>query len=172
MRFTTIVFLALACTAQTMARDVDLPVGPAPEPVSFPHFPSRLHAVVWRNWQLVAPARLAAVVGASEDQITALAASMGLPPAGDVPPSLLRKAYITIIRRNWHLLPYDQLLTLVEMSPEQLTFALREDDFLFVKLGNLKPKCSPVVFKEPDASQCERAAQIKRLVDSQFGRDS
>ena len=111
-------------------------------------------------------------MGASEDQITALAESMGLPPAGDVPPSLLRRAYITIIRRNWHLLPYNQLLKLVEMSPEHLAFALREDDFLFIKLGNLKPKCSPIVFKEPDASQRERAAQIKRLVDSRFVRFS
>ena len=34
----------------------DLPRGTAPRPVPFPHFPDRLHAFVWRNWQLV-PAR-------------------------------------------------------------------------------------------------------------------
>ena len=122
---------------------MELPVGSAPEPLAFPHFPSRLHAVVWRNWQLVAPAKLAEVVGATKEQITRLAESMGLPPAGHVPPDLIRRAYITIIRRNWHLLPYEQLLTLLDMTPEQLAFALREDDFLFIKLGNLKPKmCS------------------------------
>ena len=40
------------------------------------------------------------------------------------------RGYITIIRRNWHLLPYEQLLELVQMTPEQLSFALREDDAL------------------------------------------
>jgi hypothetical protein len=151
------------------ASAVDLPVGSAPDPLVFPHFPSRLHAVVWRNWQLVAPEKLAAVLGATEEQINRLADSMGLPPAGPVPPDLTRRAYITILRRNWHLLPYNQLLRLVEMSPEQLAFALREDDFLFEKLGNLKPKCSPVLYKEPDEADRKRAAQIKKLVDGWFG---
>ena len=150
-RQTPILFVMLLGTALSSAGEVDLPVGPAPEPLAFPHFPSRLQAVVWRNWQLVPPEKLARVLGATEEQISRLAASMGLPPAGDVPSWLTRRAYITIIRRNWHLLPYDQLLKLVEMSPEQLAFALREDDFLFIKLGNLKPKCGPVIYKEPDA---------------------
>ncbi|MGC8641381.1 MAG: hypothetical protein ACP5XB_16070 [Isosphaeraceae bacterium] len=151
------------------AEEVILPVGSAPEPIAVPHFPSRLHAVVWRNWQLVSPAKLAEVVGASEEQITRLAESMGLPPAGTVPPELKRRAYITIIRRNWHLLPYEQLLKLLDMSRERLAFALREDDFLFIKLGNLKPKCSPVVYAEPDETARNRAAEIKRLVDGRFG---
>jgi hypothetical protein len=30
----------------------DLPKGSSPAPLSFPHFPDRLHAFVWRNWQL------------------------------------------------------------------------------------------------------------------------
>src|SRR4051812_28539609 len=92
----------------THAGDAGLPVGSAPEPLAFPHFPSRLHAVVWRNWQLVEPARLAKVLGASEEQIVRLAESMGLPPAGHPSPDLVRRAYITILRRNWHLLPYEQ----------------------------------------------------------------
>ena len=41
----------------------DLPKGSAPKPVSFPHFPSRLHAFVWRNWPLVTPERMARAVG-------------------------------------------------------------------------------------------------------------
>src|SRR5690349_3107057 len=54
----------------------DLPAGSAPLPVPLPHFPDRLHAFVWRNWQLVPPARMAAVVGATPEQITALGHSM------------------------------------------------------------------------------------------------
>jgi hypothetical protein len=153
------------------AGDMELPVGSAPEPLAFPHFPSRLHAVVWRNWQLVEPARLAEVLGATEEQIVQLAMSMGLPPAGHAPPDLVRRAYITILRRNWHLLPYDQLLKLVEKTADQLAFALREDDFLFIKLGSLKPRCAPVTYAEPDRTARERAARIKQIVEEHFGAE-
>jgi hypothetical protein len=161
--------VALLSVATATAADVDLPVGSAPEPIAFEHFPTRLHAVVWRNWQLVAPATLARVLGATEAQVNRLAASMGLPPAGELPPGLARRAYITVLRRNWHLLPYEQLLPLVGMSAEELAFSLREDDFLFVKMGNLKPRCSPVKYAEPDAAARSRAAEIKGVVEARFG---
>src|SRR3954467_15098588 len=90
-----------------------LPVGNAPEPLAVPHFPDTLHAVVWRNWGLVQPARLATVLGGTPEQITALAASMGLPPVAHVQSEWRRRGYITLVRRNWHLLPYDQLLGLL-----------------------------------------------------------
>ncbi len=164
-----VALLTLSLCVPLRGAGVELPVGSAPKPVVFAHFPSPLHAVVWRNWQLVAPATLAEVLGASEGQIHELAQSMGLPPAGNVPPDLRRRAYITILRRNWHLLPYEQLLKLVAMSPPELAFALREDDFLFVKLGNLKPRCEPVTYVRPDAAAAARAAEIKRIVEARFG---
>ena len=43
---------------------VSLPAQSARQPVPSPHFPDRLHAYVWRNWQLVPLQRLAQVVGA------------------------------------------------------------------------------------------------------------
>ena len=73
-----------------------------------------------------------------------MAESMGLPPALPIPPEQKLRGYITLLRRNWHLLPYDQLLVLLDMTPEQLAYALREDDFLWVKLGSLKPRCEPL----------------------------
>ena len=57
----------------------DLPQGTAFAPVSLPHFPDRLHAYVWRNWQLVPIDRLAKVVGAKSSDILHLGQSMGLP---------------------------------------------------------------------------------------------
>ena len=66
----------------------DLPRGSAPKPVSFPHFPDRLHAFVWRNWQLVPARRMGEVVGASAGDIVRLGRSMGL--AG--PPHDYRRA--------------------------------------------------------------------------------
>jgi hypothetical protein len=151
------------------ATDEPLPVGSAPVPVVFEHFPDRLHAVIWRNWRLVPTARLAEVLGATAEQLEAVAGSMGLPPAGEVDPSLSRRLYITVLRRNWHLLPYEQILPLVGMTAEELAFALREDDFLFIKLGNLKPKCEPVRYAEPSAEARAQAAWIRGVVDRDFG---
>ena len=82
-----------------------------------------------------------AAVGASEAELEGVAVEMGLPAKVDVLPEWRRRGYITVVRRNWHLLDYPQLLQVVDMTREELAFSLMEDDFLFVKLGNLKPKC-------------------------------
>ena len=139
-------------------------MGPAPAPVDVPHFPSRLHAFVWRNWELVPLERMATVVGAEPEQIRDLGHAMGLtgPPA--ITEDQWLRSYITIIRRNWHLLSYDQLCTLLDWSPEHLEFMLREDDFLFIKLGNLKPDCEPLKYTEPDAEAIARSNEIAQLV--------
>jgi len=155
---------ALACGAEAV-----LPEGNAPSPIVSRHFPDRVHEFVWRNWNAVAPAKLAKVLGASAEDVTALAESMGLPPAAVTPPEMRSRGYITLIRRNWHLLPYGQLLELVEMTPERLAFALREDDFLWVKLGQVKPKCEPLRFRAPDEAARRRAAEIRRIVAADFG---
>src|SRR5437868_5238648 len=90
-----------------------LPQGPAPVPVALPHFPDRLHAYIWRNWTLVPSKRLAEVVGAKPDQIVAIGVAMGLPPPPAITAMQQSRSYLTVIRRNWHLLPYPQLLKLL-----------------------------------------------------------
>jgi hypothetical protein len=151
------------------ATEMELPVGSNPPAISFPHFPDRTHTFVWRNWQLVEPSRLAEVIGTPVENILDMAESMGLPAPQPVPPEYQRRAYITILRRNWHLLPYDQLLQLLDMSAEELSFSLREDDFLFSKLGGLKPRCEPLQYTPPTESTRIRTSQIKRLVNQHFG---
>jgi len=145
-----------------------LPVGSHPPALEFEHFPSALHAVVWRNWNLVPAARLAEALGGTAEEVEKIARSMGLPRPRSVPASWDESLYITILRRNWHLLPYDQILTLLDRSADGLAFSLKEDDFLFHKLGNLKPKCGRVVFREPTAKERERAATIRRVVEAEF----
>ena len=151
------------------AADVTLPEGSAPAALVAPHFPDRVHEFVWRNWNVVELAKIAAILDTSVENVDAVAKSMGLPPAVTIPPEMKTRGFITIIRRNWHLLPYDQLLKLVEMTPEQLAIALREDDFLWIKLGSLKPKCKPLRYTKPDESARRRAAEIKQLVEEEFG---
>jgi len=154
----------LALAAAAHAGPGILPEGSAPPPVPCPHFPDRLHAVVWRNWPVVPARTLAATLGATEAQVAGLAASMGLPPQGDIAPEWRTRGYITILRRNWHLLPYEQILPLVDMTPERLADSLREDDFLFHKFGNLKPKCEPLAWAPPNEGARARAAEIAAFV--------
>ena len=147
-----------------------LPADGGPPALEFPHFPSRTHAFVWRNWNVVATGRIAHVLGTTPEKVAAVAASMGLPPEDASGIKMMReRGYLTIIRRNWHLLPYAQLLELLQMSPDELGYVLREDDFLYIKLGSHKPQCPPLKYAEPDAKQLERCAQIQALVTQHFG---
>ncbi|MCC7083486.1 MAG: hypothetical protein IT427_00600 [Pirellulales bacterium] len=146
-----------------------MPRGDAKSAIVSGYFPNRLHEFVWRNWNAVEPADLAKVLNTSVDDVTAIAVSMGLPAQPIVPPEMKTRGYVTLIRRNWHLLPYDQLLTLLDMTAEQLAFALREDDFLFVKLGSIKPQCEPLRYQAPDRAAQRRATEIRRLVEAEFG---
>ena len=159
----------LICSALSVQAASDLPSGPAPKALEFPHFPDRMHALVWRNWSVVEPARLAKVLDTSVENVLAVAESMGLPPAQPIPAEQAARGYVTVIRRNWHLLPYDQLLVLLGMSADQLAYTLREDDFLFVKLGLLKPACPPLRYTAPTDEAKKRAAEIKQTVQEVFG---
>jgi hypothetical protein len=139
-------------------------------PVPLPHFPSCLHAFVWRNWQLVPAGRMAAALDARLADITNLGRAMGLEKQPRITADQQRRSYITIIKRNWHLLPYAQLLTLLDWTPEQLAFTLREDDFLFIKLGSLKPKCAPLKFSPSDEATRRREVEIAAFVHEKFPR--
>src|SRR6185369_13059231 len=86
----------------------DLPMGSAPAPVALPHFPDRVHAFVWRNWPLVPVERMAQVLQAKPQEVRQMGAAMGLPPAPKLSAAFHRRSALTVIRRNWHLLPYDQ----------------------------------------------------------------
>lgn len=143
------------------------PAPAAPMPVAAPHFPDRLHAYVWRNWPLVPSARLAEAVGATPDQITALGKAMGLPEPPAISDDQWRRSYITIIRRNWHLLSQEQLGRLLGWSAEQLAFTLREDDFLAIKLGP-KPRCKPLAWAPPGAAAQAREREMLKIVRESF----
>lgn len=160
-------FLAVFLTAASGAGEnkialpgeegVTPPISPAP-------FPDRMSAFVWRNWMLVPHNLLARVVFADESDLQQIAIQMGLPAKVDVLPEWRTKGYITVLRRNWHLLPYEQLLILLGKSREELRFSLIEDDFLWYKLGRVKPKCEMLKWKggevEEHRGERERIAAI------------
>ena len=156
-------------SAVAFADESVLPQGETRAAISIGHFPDRMHEFVWRNWSAVEAAKLAAILGTSEENVRAVAESMGLPRDASASPEIRRRGYATLIRRNWHLLPYGQLLELLDMTPERLAFMLREEDFLWIKLGRVKPQCDPIRYAPPDEPAKKRAAEIRAVVQSEFG---
>ncbi len=145
-----------------------LPSGAAPVALATPWFPSRMHAFIWRNWGLVEPARMGRVLGARTGDVARVARSMGLGRARTIRPEDRPRAVLTVLRRNWHLLPYGQLLVLVGMNAEDLAYTLREDDFFYVKVGSLKPRADRLSWHEPGPAETARAAEIARVVKEAF----
>ncbi|MGE5610582.1 MAG: hypothetical protein ACM359_15135 [Bacillota bacterium] len=165
-----VALVPVLCGTIGLAAEV-LPVGSNPPPLEISHFPDRMHAFIWRNWNVVETGRLARVLGTSAENVRAVAAAMGLPPEQPLTSQQRSRLYLTIIRRNWHLLPYDQLLVLLDMSADQLAYTLREDDFLWVKLGYLKPRCEHLSYAAPTPETQRREAAIRALVEQEFGQE-
>ena len=149
----------------------ELPEGEIKKALEFHHFPGRLHAFVWRNWESVTLERMAAVLQTTPANVRKIGESMGLPPYKAPSPDMQERGYLTIIRRNWHLLPYDQLLTLLGWDAGKLAFTLREDDFLWHKLGRLKPLCQPLLYEPPGNTALTRCEEIKVSLNSYFGEE-
>ena len=111
--------------------ETGLPLGKSRPALPVPHFPTRQQCVLWRNWGLVTAERLARVVAAPVSEIETAAADMGLEAGASAETECLwlKRGYITLIRQNWHLLPYRQLLELLDWTPERMRYSLKEDDF-------------------------------------------
>ena len=150
----------LACTLLSCAV---LPPEEGTAALDFAHFPDRVHAFVWRNWNLVPVERMAATIQAEASQILDTGRSMGLSDPPTISTDQWLRSYITIIRANWHLLPFEQLLTLLDWEAEKLAYTLREDDFLWIKLGSDKPACEPLRYTEPDDEVQEQTADVADL---------
>ena len=128
------------------------------------HFPTKMQAFIFRAYEYVTPQKIAEILNTTESNVTKAALDMGLnnPQTSDI---WLKKGYITIIRRMWHILPYNQLLDLLDMDEQTLAVLLRDDDFLDIKLGE-KPVREPVVWQELTDEQIKATQKIKRIVES------
>ena len=152
------------------AQEVPIEQGsPTPQPIPEPHFPDRLHLFIWRNWELANTDRLAQVLGTVPEKVLEIGASMGLPKKIEISDDHLRRIYITVIRQNWHILPDDQLMELLGWNPQDYGYHLKEDDFLWAKLGMLKPKCERVRYSPPSPVARRRAEEIKEMVRKTVG---
>lgn len=152
----------------TSTTDIELPLGAHPAPLALPHFPTRAQAFLWRNWELVPLERLALILGCDESELLEAARELGLRVPPQINAHWLEHGYVTLIRQNWHLLPYEQLLQLLGWDAEKLDAVLREDDFLWVKLGYLKPNCAPLHWEPLSSAQREQTRAIRAMTEHYF----
>lgn len=133
----------------------------------FLHFPTRMQAFLFRNWDIVPKERIAACLGCSVQEAELQAFKLGLTPQKDVS-KWLTQGYISIIKANWSLLPYHQLLGLLGWSEEQFEMVLKDEDFLKFKLGDLKPYCEPIEYRELTVAEEAATAEIKKIITESF----
>lgn len=130
--------------------------------ISLTHFPTRHQAFIFRAYEYIPIEKIAKILNTSIENVRQAAEDMGLPNYD--PKSLwLKRGYITVIRRMWDILPYGQLLELLEMDEQYLARLMREDDFLDIKLND-KPLCQKVEWRELTDEEKERTKKIKQIM--------
>lgn len=133
-------------------------------PVSLPHFPTRWQAFVFRAAEFFPAPKIAKLLKTTEQNILNAIEDMGIKQT--VHSALwLEKGYITIIRRLWHILPYSQMLELLEMDEQTFAFILKEEDFLNIKLGD-KPDCEELFWTKLTPNQKNQTEQIKKIMEN------
>ena len=133
--------------------------------INLSHFPTKHQAFIFRAYEYVPAKKIAEILGTDVDTVRRAADEMGLPDynPGDL---WLKRGYITIIRRMWHILPYEQLLELLDMDEATLARTMRDDDFLDVKLSD-KPHCEKVAWRELNDEEKAKTQKIKKVANYQ-----
>ena len=130
--------------------------------MKYGHFPTAYQCFIYRNWETVTPERMAEVLDTDTGTIIKSAEDMGLDTNIEVDPLWYEAGYITIIKHNWHLLTYDQICQLLGWNKDKLAYIIKEDDFLWVKLGNFKPDCPKLYYFPLDGEQRKKTEFIKK----------
>lgn len=135
------------------------------ETIKFEHFPTNVHAVIFRLWDMVSYRKIAEVLETKEENILKTAMNMGLREQENLT-DWQEKGYITIIKALWHLMPYEQIMGILGWSRERLAYILKEDDFLGVKLGRIKPYCETVKYREFTSEEKAREKEIAKIMST------
>ncbi len=132
--------------------------------VELTHFPTKQQAFIFRAYEYVPAEKIAKILQTDVGTVRQAAEDMGLPnyEPGDV---WFKRGYITIIRRMWHILPYEQLLELLDMDSQTLARTMREDDFLDIKLSN-KPRCETVKWRALSDEEKRQTKKIKEIMQA------
>lgn len=129
--------------------------------------PTKWQTLVLRNYGLVPAERIARTIGTDEATVIKEAKRLGLEKIS-YDKNWQKYGYINIIKNNWHLVPYSQLLTLVDMDEETLDYCLKEDDFLWVKLGRFKSILDEVRYEPLNDEEIAETERIASIIRSEF----
>lgn len=132
-------------------------------------FPTAWQAVIFRNYGLVSADKIAKTLSCDEERVRIEAERLGLADV-EYQPAWEERGYITIIRNNWYLLPYSQILTLLDITEARLQFILEKEDFLWVKLGEFKPECAEVRYTPLSNAQKQKTEEIASVVLANAGQ--
>ena len=175
MEYKTLIISAIICFASLgCSTSINAAPAQAPKtrsPLAAWHFPNRLHTFIWRNWQSVSIDTMAKVLDTSPEAIREIGLAMGLPDQKSVSDQFIKRGYISLIRRNWHLISREQLLKLLGWSEEKLAVALREDDMLWVKLGGDHIDTKPLKYSPPNDDAKKRCEQIRQTIEKHFSNE-
>lgn len=127
------------------------------------HFPASYQTLIFRLWEMVSAEKIAEVIKTTKENVINSAYSMGLKEQKNIDQWLTR-GYISIIKAVWQLLPYEQMLLLLDWDEARLDFCLKEDDFLGGKLGE-KCDCPPVLYRELTQEEKEKTKKIKASME-------
>ena len=132
---------------------------------SMGHFPERFQFVIFRNWNRVPVERISRVLQTTPQQILLEAARLGLREySAEQCNRWMQRGYLTIIRDNWHILNYRQLIELLDVDSSKLYRILTEEDFMFHKMGSFKPHCPDVYWSELSEDSLQKTARIAELI--------
>ncbi|MBQ8876132.1 MAG: hypothetical protein IJY63_01130 [Clostridia bacterium] len=126
-------------------------------------FPTAWQTVIFRNYGYVSVDKIAKTLCCDEETVHVEAARLGLADV-EYDKNWEERGYLTLIRHNWYLLDYEQLTTLFGYTEEKLDFLLKEEDFLFVKLGWTKPACKKVFYSPLSADEIAATERIAKTV--------
>ncbi len=126
-------------------------------------FPCLWQTVIFRNYGLVSTDKLAKTLGCDEQTVVSEAERLGI---GSVvyDKNWEDAGYQTMIRHNWYLLNYEQMMTLLGISEATLDYILKEEDFFYVKLGFTKPECEEIKYSPLTDEQKAETEKIAKTV--------
>ena len=129
--------------------------------------PTKWQTVILRNYGLVKAENIAKVLKCTPKRIEIEATRLGIEKI-QYSNVWREKSYLAIIRNNWNLLNYEQLLILLDMSEEELSHNLKNNDFLGVKLGNFKPELESICFKKLNKEELKETHKVKKIITKYF----
>lgn len=133
------------------------------------NFPTDWQTVIYRNYGFIPTERIAKTLECTPETVEKEAERLGLIGI-EFNPEWLKSGYITLIRNNWYLLGMEQLAFLLGFSKEKLDYILKEEDFLFVKLGYIKPICPEIKYRPLSPEEISETEDVAAFL-APFGKD-